>query len=107
MRAADGEGIWTHPAVAVELADVNYGAWRGKEIDEIQVSYPEGLATWLTDGDATPHGGESFVELIARVERWTENQAKRRPYSCGDPPRIDSHGDSLQPAGSSPIVLAY
>jgi broad specificity phosphatase PhoE len=61
-------------AVAVELADVNYGEWRGKEIDEIQASNADGLAAWLTDVDAAPHGGESFVQLIARVGRWIENQ---------------------------------
>ena len=62
------------PSVAAELADVDYGAWRGKEIDELQASDPEGLAAWLTDVDAAPHGGESLVQLIARVGLWMENQ---------------------------------
>jgi len=68
------KAVGLKPSVAVELADVNYGAWRGKEIDEIQASDPEGLAAWLTDLDAAPHGGDSFVQVITRVERWMKNQ---------------------------------
>lgn len=62
-------------SAAVELADINYGTWRGREIDEIQASDPEGLAAWLTDVDAAPHGGDSLVQLVARVGHWMENQA--------------------------------
>src|SRR5580698_7098131 len=56
------------------LADVNYGEWSGKQIDEIQASDPIGLAAWLTDVSAAPHGGESFVQLIVRVGQWMEAQ---------------------------------
>jgi broad specificity phosphatase PhoE len=56
------------------LADVNYGEWSGKQIDEIQASDPIGLAAWLTDVSAAPHGGESFVQLIVRVGHWMEAQ---------------------------------
>ncbi len=62
------------PSISLDLADVNYGAWRGKEMDDIQMSDPEGLSEWLTNVNATPHGGESIAHLIARVERWMERQ---------------------------------
>jgi broad specificity phosphatase PhoE len=62
------------PSVSVDLGDVNYGAWQGKEIDNIQASDPEGLAEWLTNVHAVPHGGESFVQLIARVGQWMDRQ---------------------------------
>ncbi|WP_281372449.1 histidine phosphatase family protein [Granulicella arctica] len=62
------------PSLSMELADVNYGTWSGKGIDEIQANDPEGLAAWLTDEDAAPHGGESFVQLIARVGIWMKKQ---------------------------------
>lgn len=62
------------PSVSIDLGDVNYGAWRGKEIDDIQASDPEGLADWLTNVHAVPHGGESFVQLIARVGQWMDRQ---------------------------------
>ena len=61
-------------AVSLELADINYGMWSGKEIDEIQTSDPEGLADWLTNPSAAPHGGHSLIQLIARVESWMANQ---------------------------------
>jgi broad specificity phosphatase PhoE len=51
----------------MELVDVNYGVWRGKGIEEIQESDPQGLAAWLTDLKATPHGGDSFAQLIERI----------------------------------------
>ena len=61
-------------SVAAELADVDYSAWRGKEVHEIHASDPDGLAAWLTDVETAPHGGESFVQLIARVGRWMADQ---------------------------------
>jgi broad specificity phosphatase PhoE len=61
-------------SVAAELADVDYASWRGKEVHEIHASDPDGLAAWLTDVEAAPHGGESFVQLIARVGRWMADQ---------------------------------
>jgi broad specificity phosphatase PhoE len=61
-------------SLAAELADVDYGSWRGKEVHEIHASDLDGLAAWLTDVEATPHGGESLVQLIARVGRWMADQ---------------------------------
>jgi broad specificity phosphatase PhoE len=60
--------------VRAELADVDYGNWNGKDIDDIQTSDPEGLAAWLTDLKANPHGGESLAQLIARLEKWMTGQ---------------------------------
>jgi broad specificity phosphatase PhoE len=64
------EALGLEPSVAVELADVDYGTWSGKEIGDIHAIDPEGLANWLTDLNAAPHGGESFAQLIARVQQW-------------------------------------
>jgi broad specificity phosphatase PhoE len=68
------KALGLEPAMSVELADVDYGMWSGKDIDEIQTSDPEGLADWLTNPSAAPHGGDSIVQLIARVESWMANQ---------------------------------
>jgi broad specificity phosphatase PhoE len=62
------------PTETVEISEFNYGMWGGKQIDEIQASNPAGLAAWLTDVEATPHGGESVAQLIARVGAWLEKQ---------------------------------
>ncbi len=61
-------------SVSVDLGDVNYGTWKGKEIDDIHVGDPEALAAWLINVNAAPHGGESLAELIARVRQWMEGQ---------------------------------
>jgi broad specificity phosphatase PhoE len=68
------QALGLEPSTAVELADVDYGTWSGKEIGDIHASDSEGLAKWLTDVHAAPHGGESFAQLIARVQQWMEGR---------------------------------
>ncbi|QMV20120.1 histidine phosphatase family protein [Granulicella sp. 5B5] len=68
------EALSLEPSVAIELADVDYGTWNGKEIEDIHATDPEGLASWLTDVNAVPHGGESFAHLIIRVQRWMKDR---------------------------------
>jgi broad specificity phosphatase PhoE len=63
------------PSITPELRDVDYGTWKGKEIEEIHAIDPEGLANWLTDGNAAPHNGESFTSLIERVQHWMDGRA--------------------------------
>jgi broad specificity phosphatase PhoE len=60
--------------VALDLRDCDYGRWHGRELDELQSNDPEGIATWLADPVAAPHGGESIVNLIGRVGRWLDEQ---------------------------------
>lgn len=57
-------------AVETELGDLDCGRWRGGSLGEVP---PEEMTIWLTDPARTPHGGESIVELIARVDRWMES----------------------------------
>ena len=61
-------------AIAPELRDCDYGAWRGREFDELQSAAPEGVVAWLTDVAASPHGGESIIDLIHRVGSWLDEQ---------------------------------
>ena len=68
------EALGLEPSVVSELADVDYGTWSGKEIDDVHAIDPEGLAAWLTDVNAAPHGGEAFAHLIARVQQWMEGR---------------------------------
>ena len=62
------------PAAAMELHDCDYGTWRGRGIAEVQTGDPEGIAAWLTDTTAAPHGGESIESLTRRVGGWMEEQ---------------------------------
>jgi len=68
------KALGLQPTEASEICEINYGMWGGKQIDVIQASDPAGLAAWLTDVQATPHGGESVAQLIARVGAWLEKQ---------------------------------
>jgi broad specificity phosphatase PhoE len=58
--------------ISADLRDCDYGSWRGLDLNDIQAQDPEGLAAWLTDPAAAPHGGESIVKLIDRVGNWLE-----------------------------------
>jgi broad specificity phosphatase PhoE len=62
------------PILFGELKDLDYCSWRGKSLDEVQSTDPQGVVRWLTDVDAAPHGGESIACLLARTERWLTGQ---------------------------------
>jgi broad specificity phosphatase PhoE len=47
------------------LADWDLGEWRGRALDEVA-----GVAEWVADPDAAPHGGESLTALLTRVAGW-------------------------------------
>lgn len=70
-------------AVATELRDCDYGAWRGQEFDHVQAHSPEAIRSWLTDPAAAPHGGESILSLIDRVGRWLDEQSDGGHTSAG------------------------
>ncbi|GAS87657.1 histidine phosphatase family protein [Mycolicibacterium brisbanense] len=57
------------------LADLDCGLWRGDVLSGVR---PADLAIWLTDPTKAPHGGESVVELIARVRRWMDAVTDKR-----------------------------
>lgn len=55
-----------------ELADLDYGDWRGRRLAELADEAPDELAAWTRDPDAAPHGGESFAKVLARVGAWLD-----------------------------------
>jgi broad specificity phosphatase PhoE len=79
LRRADR--VWTSPALAARrtaealgldatveplLAEQDFGRWAGKGFEEVQAEDPEGMAAWLSDPDAAPHGGESLAAVALR-----------------------------------------
>ncbi|UVK52923.1 histidine phosphatase family protein [Mesorhizobium sp. AR02] len=54
---------WVEPL----LADQAHGSWAGKSFEEVQAEQPEGIAAWLTDPNAAPHGGESLADVARRA----------------------------------------
>lgn len=69
------ELLGARPSIEPKLADLDFGRWRGDVLGRV---LPAELAIWLTDPARAPHGGESVVELIARVARWMESLAAQR-----------------------------
>ncbi len=70
------------------LAGCNYGRWTGLELDEVLAAEPAGVSQWLADPAATPHGGESVLDLLARVGQWLDARIHdRRGPNGRDPVR--------------------
>jgi broad specificity phosphatase PhoE len=62
------------PEIVPALRDCDYGAWIGRELSHVQLDQPDDVAAWLTDPGASPHGGESILNLIGRIGRWLDLQ---------------------------------
>jgi broad specificity phosphatase PhoE len=66
------------PALAEPaLAEADHGRWAGLPLKTIEADEPDALAAWLADPAAAPHGGESQLDLLARVGRWLELTAQK------------------------------
>lgn len=72
-RAAQtAEALGLNAAPDAALRDCDYGRWAGRRLDELQAAEPEAVALWLRDPAAAPHGGESIVDLLARIGAWLD-----------------------------------
>jgi broad specificity phosphatase PhoE len=69
------ECLGLEAAVVADLAACDVGRWRGQTLDELETSDPMGLMAWLSDPDATPHGGESLTGFARRVAAWMATAA--------------------------------
>jgi broad specificity phosphatase PhoE len=63
------------PRVSAALADADPGAWRGRTLAEIERSDPEALAAWAADPAVPLPGGESVLDVMARVGRWLSERS--------------------------------
>ena len=52
------------------LRDCDFGKWQGRSLGEIQEGDPTGTLSWLSEANATPHGGESIEEVQRRAAHW-------------------------------------
>ncbi|WP_166217299.1 MULTISPECIES: histidine phosphatase family protein [Bradyrhizobium] len=66
------EMLGLEAAVLPQLRDCDFGSWIGLSLEEVRLKAPEGLAVWLRDPRAAPHGGESFVDVVRRVGQWMD-----------------------------------
>lgn len=69
------------------LRECDHGRWRGRGAAEVGAEEPGALARWLADPTAAPPGGESVVELVARVGAWLDARpdAPRRVVAVTHP----------------------
>jgi broad specificity phosphatase PhoE len=56
------------------LRDCDYGSWSGRSLNDVFASEPDGVAAWLRDPAATPHGGESVLSLMQRTADWLHSE---------------------------------
>jgi broad specificity phosphatase PhoE len=69
------EALGLNAAVAPELDECDFGAWRGRTLAELDDEDPVGVAAWIEDPTAAPHGGESLLALLHRVRGWLDARA--------------------------------
>jgi broad specificity phosphatase PhoE len=67
-QTADALGLAA--AIDPALGECDFGRWRGRSLAEIEAAEPEAVAAWLGDSAASPHGGESVVDLLRRAASW-------------------------------------
>lgn len=63
------------PAIDAALGECDFGSWCGRTLAEVHEDDPDGVGAWMTDPAASPHGGESLDDMLARVASWLERQA--------------------------------
>ncbi|MGN6578038.1 MAG: bifunctional RNase H/acid phosphatase [Nocardioides sp.] len=62
------------------LAEAAFGTWDGLTFAEVQDSHPDDLEAWLGSTDVAPTGGgESFVDVDARVRRTRDRLLAAHP----------------------------
>jgi broad specificity phosphatase PhoE len=55
--------------------ECDFGSWAGRTLRDVAEADEAGVHAWMTDPDATPHGGESLTALLSRVRSWLASQA--------------------------------
>ncbi|GAA4576103.1 histidine phosphatase family protein [Planotetraspora kaengkrachanensis] len=82
-QTADWLGLAAEPVP--QLGDCDFGGWRGRTLADVQAADPEGVSRWLGDPTAAPHGGESVVDVVARVGEWLAGLAAGRVVAVTHP----------------------
>ncbi len=59
-------------SITTELADADYGQWRGRRLADMAGEALSDMKAWCSDPCMAPPGGESFEQVRARVGRWLD-----------------------------------
>jgi alpha-ribazole phosphatase len=99
------------PVVEPELREQGFGDWHGRSHEEHDASRSDPfVGIWNCAPDVTPPGGESFLDLMTRVERAVERLTER--YEGRDIVCV-AHGGTIRAALavalglSPPMALAF
>jgi broad specificity phosphatase PhoE len=68
------EALRLSVTAAPALRDCDYGRWSGRCFEEVHAREPDAVAEWLQNPAAAPHGGESILALMERVNVWLEER---------------------------------
>ncbi|MES2308762.1 MAG: histidine phosphatase family protein [Verrucomicrobiota bacterium] len=73
------EALQLRAAFTVEqtLRDCDYGRWAGRRFDDLQNKEPDAIASWISQPEVNPHGGESLIDLLTRISIWMDIQGQR------------------------------
>jgi broad specificity phosphatase PhoE len=61
-----------HGQEAFALRDLAFGRWAGRRLADIAAEDPQGVAAWLANAGAAPHGGEPLAAVLGRVAAWLD-----------------------------------
>jgi broad specificity phosphatase PhoE len=59
------------PRLDPRLSECDFGRWAGSALDQIDA---DAAHAWMTDPDATPHGGESLRAFAGRIAAWLDQE---------------------------------
>ncbi|HLH90456.1 MAG TPA: histidine phosphatase family protein [Xanthobacteraceae bacterium] len=62
------------------LRDCDVGRWTGRRLTDVQAEDAPGVAAWLADAEAAPHGGEPRTAVFARVAGWLAARVTERGH---------------------------
>lgn len=78
---AAAKGLPIIPSKA--FREINAGLWEGLHYEDLKVRFPESYSRWLQDiGRAHANGGESVLELAARVYAETDRILSENQDKC-------------------------
>ncbi|UDL89214.1 histidine phosphatase family protein [Mesorhizobium sp. PAMC28654] len=75
------EAMSLQASVEPLLAEQDHGRWAGKSLEAVHADDPQGIAAWLADPDAAPHGGESLADVSRRASTFMDRLMAERGHT--------------------------
>jgi broad specificity phosphatase PhoE len=63
------------------LRECDFGRWAGRGLADVQAEDAAGIAAWLADAAAAPHGGEPLAAVFGRVAAWLAARVADRGHT--------------------------